>query len=71
MPKGGSFISGNSANVIFLRQDYIAFCPMTMYVNSVGTVTYNSATSTSAGTDTANDWISGFRLFLGSLLVLQ
>jgi len=61
MPKGG-FISGNSANVTPSPR-YIAFCPMTMYVNSVGTVTYNSATSTSASTDTANDWISGFSSF--------
>ena len=61
MPKGG-FISGNSANVTPSPRLH-RFCPMTMYVNSVGTVTYNSATSTSASTDTANDWISGFSSF--------
>lgn len=39
---------------------YVCWCPGTMFINSSGTLTYNSATSTSASSDTVNDWVAGF-----------
>lgn len=59
---GGGFISSGSPGATPSPR-YVTFAPMTSYINSAGTVTYNTATSTSASTDTTNDWVAGFSSF--------
>lgn len=59
MTIGAGIVSSISA-AASASEKYVCYCPMTVYVNAAGTLTYNSATSSSASTDTANDWISGF-----------